>query len=273
MKKVIFFLFPVVLTAQHVFSPLGMGVLELGWKYTGWNPAALRLLSSDGFVFDFVYQTNGQDEEITNVWTGYQQALKDLSGELLIGMFKYGGLEEYSLKYSLAGSNPEYLWGAGFEVFSRDGGGGLRFSVGVIGEKGKIKYAISLKDFTVYSTNLSDLARGQAGIAIGYITPTAAFYAGAISTDFKYNELYAGISLGVKILYMSSTFGVLPDTLSYHFGMGFAILDTGGFFIAGNFDYVPNPPGADVDDPRRFSTLPYRFTVTFKIPSVEEGSE
>ena len=273
MKKLIFFLFPAVLIAQHVFSPLGMGVLELGWKYTGWNPAALRLLNSDGFVFDFIYQTDSQNEEITNVWVGYQQALEDLSGELLIGMFKYGDMKEYGVKYSLAGSNPEYLWGTSFEVFTRDGGGGLRFSIGVIGEKGNLKYAISLKDFTVYSTDLSDLARGQGGIAVGYITPTAAFYAGAISTDFKYNEIYAGISLGVNILYMSTTFGFSPDTFSYHFGMGFAILDTGGFFIAGNFDYVPKPPDIPSDDKRRFSTLPYRFTVTFKIPSVEEGSE
>ena len=273
MRKIVVFLFPVFLLAQHVFSPLGMGVLELGWKYFGWNPASLRFLSSDGFIFDFLYETDAQNEELTGIWAGYQQPLENLSGELLIGMFKYGKLEEYSLKYSVAGSNPEYFWGTGFEIFTKGGDFGMRFNMGVIGQKGNIKYALSLRDFTVFTSDLSDLARGQGGIAVGYITPTAAFYAGMVSTDFKYNEFYGGISLGLNIFYMSTTVGFMPDTLSYHFGMGFAVLDNEGFFIATNFDYVPAPPNVHSDDIRRFSTLPYRFVLTFKIPVIEEGSK
>ncbi len=279
MKKVsvILLILSSVVFSQHIFSPLGMNLLELGWRYFNWNPAALRAIGSDGFTLNFEYVTDSRGEDITLFRAGYQSVEPEngLNGELTVEKTSQASENEYSLNYTLAGMNGDYFWGFESSVYNLTKSStmsewGLRIGVGIIGNRGNLKGAVTLKDITIVSSNISSIATGQIGAAIGWISDQYALHMGFIVTDFKLFEAYTGVALGVSPAFFSLSFGYATNfsKSTYHLGMGVAWQGKGAL-VAANFDFVPNPVDFSLKNARDLS-LPYRFTIAFKLPQMGE---
>ncbi len=276
MKKVLYSVFLItlvsnVLFSQHIFSPLGMNLLEMGWRYFGWNPAALKAVGSDGFVMNFEYTSDFSSKESSLFRAGYQSVEEGLNGELTMERFSGFGIKEYSINYTVAGMNGNYFWGFQSKIYkdvsnTKGNDWGMKVGLGIIGSSGNFKGAIALKDVTILSTDISKMATGQFGAAIGWMNDSFAIHAGAVTTNFKLYEIYTGIALGVTPVFFSLSFGYAGDFTrsTYHFGMGIAWQGKGAL-IATNFDFVPIPVNFTVSED--FS-MPYRFTVAFKLPQV-----
>ncbi len=257
--------------SQHIFSPLGMNMLEMGWRYFGWNPAALKAVGSSGFVLDFQYTTDSKSKETSLFRAGYQSVEGDLNGELTMERYVGFGVKEYALNYTISGENGNYFWGFEGTVYKdtstlKGNDWGMRVGLGIIGSSGNIKGAVALKDVTILSNDLSKMATGQFGIALGWMNDSFAIHAGMVTTNFKLYEVYTGIAMGVTPAFFSLSFGYAGDFTksTYHFGMGMAWQGSGAL-IAANFDFVPIPMDFPVSED--FS-MPYRFTVVFKLPQV-----
>ena len=276
MRRVSYFVYMVVflssvLFSQHIFSPLGMNLLEMGWRYFGWNPAALKAVGADGFVLNFEYATDFNSKESSLFRVGYQSVENNLNGELTMERFSGFGIEEYTLNYTIAGMNKNYFWGFQSTIYKSNSSlkgddWGMRTSLGIMGSSGNLRGAIALKDVTILSTDLSKMATGQFGIAAGWMNEKFAIHLGAVTTNFKLYEAYTGIAFGIAPAYFGLSLGYVGDFArsTYHFGMGIAWQGKGAL-IAANFDFVPIPVNFSVSE--EFS-MPYRFTVAFKLPQV-----
>jgi hypothetical protein len=197
MRGFLLFLIPISLFAQHVFSPLGMNLLEMGWRYFQWNPANLKAIGSNGIVVDFHYATDYSEE---NMWFafGYQESQKDLAGELLFERFmspKYG---EFGLTYTLAGKNENYLWGVSTTLYKGQSDFALRLGGGVTGMKNELVFSLAMKDFTIINSSLSSVRPGEVGVAFGWLTENFGIHLGAITTAFKVFEVYSGVAGGIS---------------------------------------------------------------------------
>jgi hypothetical protein len=273
MRKLVLFLIPISLFAQHVFSPLGMNLLEMGWRYFQWNPANLKAIGSDGIVVDFHYATDYSSETIWFAF-GYQEAQKDLAGELLLERLISPEDGEYGLTYSLAGKSGNYFWGVSTTLYKKQGDFGLRLGGGVTGENNGMMFSLAMKDFTVLNSSMSSVKPGEVGAAFGWLTENFGIHLGAITTMFKVFEVYSGVAGGISPVFFGVSFGYATDmkSSSYHATFGVA-WQGNGILLAGNFDYVVNPYDFEVGSFKGLENFPYRFSVVFKLPFTGEGKE
>ena len=269
MRKYTFLiLLPLLVFSQPPFSPLGMGFLEMGWRYSGWNPAALKAVAFDGPVFSFSYMSDMRALEFSDFKMGYQSIEGDLAGELAFERIGYSGQSEFSLSYTIAGENEDYYWGLNLDVYRGENlestltRYGLKVGVGITGGSGNLRIALSIKDVVIYSSDLSELATGEVGAAIGFVSEKFAIHAGMVTSNFQIYDIYTGIAMGMQPLFIGISFGYATDLRdrNYHFGSGL-VWQGKGFFMAVGFDVSRNSiPFGNIPP------LPYRFTVSFKLP-------
>ncbi len=269
MRKCMFLiLLPLLAFSQPPFSPLGMGFLEMGWRYSGWNPAALKAVAFDGPVFSFSYMSDLEALEFSDLKMGYQSVEGELAGELIFRRMGYSGKSVFSLDYTVAGENGDYFWGGSLGVYHEEDWEstltryGLRVGMGIIGNSGDLRVALAIKDVVIYSSDPAEFATGEVGMAMGLVSEKFALHAGVVTSSFKIYDIYAGVAMGMQPIFLGISFGYTTDLRdwNYHFGSGL-LWQGKGFLLAAGFDISQSPiPFGDIPP------LPYRFTISIKLP-------
>ncbi len=269
MRKTLFLtMLSLLVFSQPISSPLGLNFLEMGWRYSDWNPAALNATVFNGPVFSFSYLTDMETLEFSNLEMGYQAVEGELAGELKFTRKAYQGKNRFSLVYTVAGVNGDYYWGGSAGIYytsdweSTVTSYGIKIGFGFVGGMRDFKIAMALNDVILYSSNPAELATGKLGMSLGWVGENFALHFGAITSSFRVFDMYTGLAVGIAPAFAGVSFGYTTDLnrWTYHFGSGM-MWQGEGIFLGVRFDVSQNPiPFGDVPP------LPYRFSVFVKLP-------
>ncbi len=184
-------------------TPLGLGVLENGWKFLHQNPAEVYYLKSDQLSFSIVAGFGSQS--FRKFWLSYMVAPKEgnLGGVLSYGRyFMDSGGDVNFLEYTISGGNPASSWGlkVGLEYQSFLGKvySGLRMSFGIDTLFSNIRFAAAVEDLYVWTDNPSIYISGKYSAALGYFTQNFGVHFGGYSCNFDSYGVYIGGAVSLE---------------------------------------------------------------------------
>ncbi len=220
--------FSSILSFSITMTPLGLGILETGWKFSYENPAEIFYIKNrmlgftisgdfENYEFDFQYFEPSEDNK--------------LGGLLSFGRTTFTTVEFYRLSYIIASGDRNFSWGVGVKVttdanFDKKG---VLIDFGVDGASKYFRYGLSAKDVCVYATDGSLYQIGKLSAAAGLIFTFGknGFYFGMEGGThiFKTAFGYFTIALDLNVIAFGGKFGYLYNSAS---GQGTFEFGTGG---------------------------------------------